>query len=107
MGPITVQSLPSTAADLTQELVFAAFPRDAERSWTILDGRLGLASKRRTLQELADAYEVSRERIRQIESQILARLNSVIGESRTTAEVALREDFRIALGQLHGLVPDG
>ena len=47
---------------------------------TVIAGRYGLAGKERTLQEIGDDFGVTRERIRQVESQGLKKLKKIIVE---------------------------
>jgi DNA-directed RNA polymerase delta subunit len=103
--PIELRTLSSLGPRILEQLVVAAFPADGARRWTILDGRFALDSKRTTLRELADAYELSRERIRQIEEQVLASLAGVIRDPGSSGAPALRPDLTEALDRLHGLVP--
>ncbi len=63
----------------TQNLFKSALNTLDDRSKDILEKRW-LADKKATLQELADSYQVSAERIRQIESNAIAKLKAAVAE---------------------------
>ncbi len=65
-----------TTPQLVEQLLIET---ESERSWQIIERRFGLRGvHRRTLEELAGAFGVSRERVRQVEAKALKRLASAV-----------------------------
>ncbi len=87
-----IDILPSTYAAHTTEQIVGDFPkiieeilrREAnERSWIIIQRRFGLGKvEKLTLEDMGNAYGLTRERIRQIEEKALETLQGVLVEQR-------------------------
>lgn len=72
------------AAALTDTLRHVVLARRDERDWPILRHRFGLEGARRlTLAELGAAYDLTRERVRQIESKVLTVLRAWLTRPET------------------------
>lgn len=65
----------------SENLLASAFKRLDDRSRNIIQRRWLLEDNKATLQELADVYKVSPERIRQLEKNALEKLKSAMGEA--------------------------
>ena len=65
----------STKLEKTLDGILSNF---SEKQRKVLDGRFGLSGKKRTLQEIGDDIGVTRERIRQIESQAVQKIRPMV-----------------------------
>lgn len=93
------------AAALTDTIRHVVLARHDERDWSVLRHRFGLGSARRlTLADLGEAYGLTRERVRQIESKVLKSLRSWLTapDSRDPSE-RLHPDVAVCFDALENL----
>lgn len=73
------------------------------RDWDVVVRRYGLqGSKVYTLQDIGDYYDISRERVRQIESKATKRIHdAIVSDSAFPADLGSTQDRRNELAQVH------
>ena len=91
-----IELVPLTVTEKDSEEMFLLIPeivkeliikKSNERSWMIVQSRFGFNRRPKlTLQELGDAFNLSRERIRQIESKTLKLLRNYLIENKYSTE---------------------
>lgn len=72
--PIDLEEQPQSGDDCLLDAVHRSLATCAERERDILLRRMGLGRRTETLAEIGESYEITRERIRQIEAKVVDRL---------------------------------
>jgi hypothetical protein len=100
-----IDALPAIVA----ELLTATMPRggDAERDWMVIDARMGLESRPRTLDEVAQAIlgGATREWARQLEARALARIRRVFESGYAGRGFQLRAEASAGLEAVYAAAP--